>query len=75
MSAGMLNADGGDDTSGEDIVCSAMKCGVDEYVSSNTCTACAGGSEDADGSDDASGDNASCACAANKLVASSVYRV
>ena len=68
--AGTSNADGGDDASGEDTACSATKCGVDEYVSSNACTACAGGSKNADGGDDASGDDTSCACAANERVAS-----
>ena len=70
--AGMSVAAVGDNTaSGAVTACAATKCAVNEYVSSNVCTACAHGSTNAAG-DDASGADTACKCAADHYVSSKV---
>ena len=62
--------DAGDDASGDNTACTSTKCGVDQPVSVNTCTACKVGSTNSNGDDDASGDDTTCACAANERLVS-----
>ena len=58
--------------SGSDTSCTAILCAANEYVSSNTCIACAAGKTNA-ADNDASGSDTSCTailCAANEYVSS-----
>ena len=58
------------DASGVDTYCDATLCGADEYVSTNVCTTCPGGTEN-DAGDDASGADTSCdaiICGENEYV-------
>ena len=54
-------------SSNNDETAAPVLCAVDQYVSSNVCVGCLGGSTN-DAGDDPSGDDTTCACAENQFV-------